>query len=479
MFTPSPVQVPPGLVDWHEVADLRGYTVLSEAGRGGLTDHLAALSAYRDAVTAQIWQTVALLMDQCPHAEREFLADEIAGALNVHPDSARGMVVTALEVHDNPVLLEALRRGEITERHVLAALKVLVPALPFPVRDAVARTVIERFRLKGEQPGQGWPTPGALTRALRKELLRHDPAAADKREKDATDRRGVGLSPLPDGQAMLTLEGPAPQVFAMHDALLRQTGGPTGPDDTRSADARAFDTARDLLTGAGVSGAAGVAGAAAGRGAGPREALVIVPFSTATDGDLELADLPGYGPILPSTARDLLHQADRVRRVCLDARTGAVLAVDDAIPLPPMPTELPDGTDPAAHAAATAATAAATAAREAALQQALQRMATDPVVLRDLSTPAYRPTLRLLRHIRLRDRACVFPGCTRPATGTDADHRIPWPRGATDPSNTHCLCRHHHRAKQALFTVTTEPDGTTVWTSRATGKTYRRPPHDW
>jgi hypothetical protein len=86
--------------------------------------------------------------------------------------------------------------------------------------------------------------------------------------------------------------------------------------------------------------------------------------------------------------------------------------------------------------------------------------------------------MRLVRQIRSRDRTCTFPGCTRPATGADIDHRVPWPAGPTAEPNLHCLCRHHHRAKQARFAVARDPDGNTVWTS-VTGMTYRRPPPDW
>jgi hypothetical protein len=144
-----------------------------------------------------------------------------------------------------------------------------------------------------------------------------------------------------------------------------------------------------------------------------------------------------------------VSSADRLRRICVDAVTGRVLAVDD-------PVEV--SRDPAA------------------IDAALRGMRTDPVVLRDLGSDGYRPTRHALVFVRTRDRTCRFPGCTRPATGTDLDHALPWPAGATAPENLHCLCRHHHRAKQsALFTVTRDDDGSTVWTTRS-GRSYRSPP---
>ncbi|MBC7677741.1 MAG: HNH endonuclease, partial [Pseudorhodobacter sp.] len=63
-----------------------------------------------------------------------------------------------------------------------------------------------------------------------------------------------------------------------------------------------------------------------------------------------------------------------------------------------------------------------------------------------------------------------------PARRTDLDHRTPWPRGSTSADNLQCLCRHHHRAKHAVFTVLTDTDGTTIWITRGRWVFRRRPP---
>jgi hypothetical protein len=81
-----------------------------------------------------------------------------------------------------------------------------------------------------------------------------------------------------------------------------------------------------------------------------------------------------------------------------------------------------------------------------------------------LSSAAYTTPGRLRRYLHARDRTCVFPGCHRRIT--DVDHRIPWPLGPTAAENLQLLCRHHHRAKQAVFTVELTPDGHYLWTSR-------------
>ena len=47
----------------------------------------------------------------------------------------------------------------------------------------------------------------------------------------------------------------------------------------------------------------------------------------------------------------------------------------------------------------------------------------------------YRPSAALAEFVRWRDLTCRFPGCDAPAAVCDIDHTVPYPRGATHPSN--------------------------------------------
>ena len=88
--------------------------------------------------------------------------------------------------------------------------------------------------------------------------------------------------------------------------------------------------------------------------------------------------------------------------------------------------------------------------------------------------PQYRPSATLARFVRARDLTCRFPGCTAPAESCDIDHVIPYPAGATHPSNLACLCRKHHHLKTFWtgdWQLTLQSDGAAVWTS-PTGQTY-------
>lgn len=92
--------------------------------------------------------------------------------------------------------------------------------------------------------------------------------------------------------------------------------------------------------------------------------------------------------------------------------------------------------------------------------------------------PGYRPSANLARHVRNRDLTCRFPGCTAPAEFCDIDHVIPYPLGATHPSNLACLCRKHHHLKTFWtgdWDLKLLPDGAAVWTS-PTGRTYTTHP---
>jgi hypothetical protein len=92
--------------------------------------------------------------------------------------------------------------------------------------------------------------------------------------------------------------------------------------------------------------------------------------------------------------------------------------------------------------------------------------------------PRYTPSAKLAEFIRMRDMTCRFPGCDLPADRTDIDHTVPWPYGATHPSDLKCYCRKHHNLKTWWIGDWADqqcPDGTVVVTS-PTGKTYTTKP---
>jgi hypothetical protein len=67
------------------------------------------------------------------------------------------------------------------------------------------------------------------------------------------------------------------------------------------------------------------------------------------------------------------------------------------------------------------------------------------------------------RALNVRDRGCVWPGCDRPASWTQAHHMLHWTAhlGPTDLSNLVLLChRHHWMAHEGGWQLVREADGT-------------------
>lgn len=108
------------------------------------------------------------------------------------------------------------------------------------------------------------------------------------------------------------------------------------------------------------------------------------------------------------------------------------------------------------------------------------RLLTDPTGrFLELSVDSYAPSGPLARWTVARDRTCIWPGCARPASVCELDHRIPYPTGATCTCNLQPLCRRHHHVKHSDgFDVTHNPDGSYTWTSRF-GSTFHTPPPDY
>ena len=97
----------------------------------------------------------------------------------------------------------------------------------------------------------------------------------------------------------------------------------------------------------------------------------------------------------------------------------------------------------------------------------------------------YTPPPLMREQVILRDRTCVFPGCTHPARSCDLDHITGYTpdhqagpdrldrTGQTHPDNLAPLCRRHHRIKtHGRWHYTRDPDdGSYTWTT-PTGATY-------
>ncbi len=109
----------------------------------------------------------------------------------------------------------------------------------------------------------------------------------------------------------------------------------------------------------------------------------------------------------------------------------------------------------------------------------LRRIITDPLSgqVEDLSRTRYRPNAETAEFVRVRDRECRRPGCTRAAQACELDHSIPWQfQGETNVADLVTYCRRDHRLKdEPGWVYQLEPDGTLRVTT-PTEQTYLSEP---
>jgi HNH endonuclease len=71
------------------------------------------------------------------------------------------------------------------------------------------------------------------------------------------------------------------------------------------------------------------------------------------------------------------------------------------------------------------------------------------------------------------DGGCVFPGCDRPASWTDAHHVEHWQHGGpTDLANLASLCRYHHGVVHRHGWTMHVTDDQWFWWTTPTGDTF-------
>lgn len=358
----------------------------------------------------------------------EFVSCELAAALSIDDRTAQNLVAEARMLTELPALAEAMEGGRLRLPHAKVLLGELM-ATPAALAIEVLATVLPKVTGR---------TPEQLRGVARRAILRVDADAAARRRREVVRERRVFVSPEPDGMALFGCYLPAAEALAAYHLVDSHAAG-LGRDD-RTADQRRADAFVDLLRSHG--------GATASV---RRQVDVVVPVSVALGLSDEPAELCGYGPVDADYSRQLLSDSV-LRKVCVDAASGEVLAVEETGCRPGNP---------------------------GALHRTLIDMVLRPTPYEDEpSTDGYRPTAAQRRLVERRDRTCTFPACTAPAHRCDLDHRIAWPRGSTSPDNLHALSRKHHRAKQAGWTTGPGPNGTTIWNSPC-GRTYTRPnPHE-
>ena len=373
----------------------------------------ARIQAERERLYAEAYdlaqQQTARLRDASTR-EREMplraMAAELAVAKRV---SDRTMQTRLFDAHRTvtqfPAAWESWHAGRVSRAHV----KVIVDT-GAELADAGARESYERDVL-----GYAETTSAARVRSYAEQVAENlNPLSMQERHDDAVLDRRIWVEDLRDGMSMLGTIGPSVEVHGVYDRLTRQgktikaadraarrntteaggadvgTGGvEAGPGvwfDERTLDQIRTDLLLDMLLTASPS--VDPTGVEGGLGAIRGHVQVTVPATTLAGTTLGGAQLNGKCAVDPETAKILAGNAPGFDRVFLDPITGTVLAVD-----------------------------------------------------RRFATPAQK------RYLVARDIRCRFPGCRRPATECDIDHREDWALGGkTDVENMGALRLSHESA---------------------------------
>ncbi|GAB2726003.1 HNH endonuclease signature motif containing protein [Nocardioides pakistanensis] len=273
-----------------------------------------------------------------------------------------------------------------------------------------------------------------LQRAMRRISLKFDQHSEEESFAKAFKKRRVSMRSDENGMAWMSVSGPLHDVMRADYRLtliakrLREL-----PGEERTVEQIRADLMLDLVLG-----------------------RATVP---ATDGELEEAEGSGQSPVEP-------HElVGRWARPIINVHA-------------PMPTLMGVSDEPGLMAGGSSIPA-----------ELLRRIALDPASTWyrltfdprrgdvELSTDSYTPTEPIVRQVVARDPECVFPGCVRPATTCECDHRTPHPVGPTCTGNLQPLCRRHHRVKHSEgFLVRRNLDGSYTWTSRFGVRSHKPAP---
>ncbi|MBP3042600.1 HNH endonuclease [Arthrobacter jiangjiafuii] len=404
---------------------LQGVEILDEEQAGAVLSRLDHLICWAQAQQAKVLHRMEVIFrDEIlfasgklePGLAFSLAAEEAATILGIPTGTAAMRMSeagTLCETHT--ATLAKLESGALSYGHVQTVLdqSQSIPAGELPGFEAellgvaVAGQTGSQFRVKA--------------RRLRENKY---PETILKRQRTAFEKRRVVLEPDCDGMSWLSAFLPAEKAQAIFTQLSKAARGERSAGDPRMVDQLRADILEDLLLdreGRATSGGKTPSGGGKTNSNRARgEILVLINAETLFGADEQPAELHGYGPISPKTARRMAREAAKWTPVERDPETEEILRVGRR-------RKIPAG---------------------------------------------------LQRWLRARDGTCRFPGCRSNAVISEIDHTRPWAQGgATDHDNLEHLCRRHHMFKTEGFWKACQPAaGVIEWTSPG-GRTYRTEPH--
>jgi hypothetical protein len=409
------------------------YGTLLDPGRDEALDALAAVQRGRAANFAAEARVLARLEAKTQRAgwqaeaPYDSLVMDVAGTCLIGQNAASERIDAAVHlVQKLPVLLDELDAGRV----LLPQARVLIEETK-ACSTQICAEVEARSRIDAQTMA-----PGPLRRRVRALVLAIDAEEAARRAAKAKTDRSVTFRPIEDSQALLIAKGPAEQLRLLDLQLDAEARALKKAGDERPIEQIRFDLLCRHQT--------------AGLATKPLLALIHVPVATALGISDEPGVLEGYGPLPAPLVRELLTEAE-LRKVCVDSRTGRVVAAERRTT---KPTGCPEE-----------------------LRRAVLAMVASTTTVDETPEPQHDPSAALARAVRFRDGQCDGPGCSVPAARCELDHTTPYPEGPTSFGNLRSRSQRCHHAKHSGWTVVTDSDGTSHWTSPGS-RTYTVPTRD-
>jgi hypothetical protein len=347
-----------------------------------------------------------------PHEPEGSGRAEVGAALRLSPHVAEQRLLVATDLCGRLACVQVvLSAGEISYWHATA---IVEATLHLSDEKAlwVAEKVLPRAKVQ---------SVADLKRALRRAVLKADPKSAKERAAQAKAERRLDWWKLDDGMAEMRVVTSAADILAMVnavDAMARQDFGSVADGSRIPVAARRADALVHLVTATNGAAADGVRSNAVK----PKVTVhLTMDLATVLGFADNPADLAGYGPIDPATARALVADG-HWRRLVFEPLTGALL---------------------------------------------------------DLGHSVYKPNAALTRYIEARDVRCQFPHCNQPAHRSHLDHTRKYnpddpAGGRTDRNNLGALCEHHHLLKhRSGWTLRRDPDTEEATWRSPSGHIYR------
>lgn len=386
----------------------------------------------------------------------EFFPDELAQIMNSSRTAATVLTEQAVALlRSLTATWEKLAAGQLDWPRARALAAELGP----PARDLDPALIaaVEAAVL----PEAANQSVRALQAAVRRELIAHDPGAADRRRRQAERASDVELRPAADGMGQLAVFAPLPLLAAIRTTvdtyarMAKDAGDPRPIGLLRTAMLgdlvlRPWDASRPPVT-------------AILQVIAPLSALG--PSVTAAGESRPTAEVDGE-PITAAAVRELLEEIDALCPGGLQAPTGGRLDI-----------AIVDQASGALRATVT----------RAELERLARRGCPShpdgdcrcPVLDRPPGVDRYRPTPAQRRFGTTRDRTCRQPGCRSRAVWADLDHVLAHADGGiTDCTNLCCLCRRHHRLKTHApgWSFVMDDDGVLTVTTPSGVTRVTRPP---